>query len=491
MKYYLKNINASNEVSKWFEKRIKEPCDLSEQEHIADFFVSGDCPKRFERMTYNEALKASEKWIEKLNKQAEKIKELKKDTKVELDFKDGFKFVRLVGENAYKREGKLMRHCISSYFGKKDEIYSLRDKKNNPHCTISKRSKQIKGKGNGSIHPKYIKYVVEFLEYLKVEVRDSEMKNLGYVNIENFEDENAVFPNLFRGKYFYKGNIKQIIDKNGKEYQSLTLWGLFNLFDFDLKLNTKFNFSIEKSTQGFVKYFKKSNKKNIKAENHAKISAEDHATISAKYNATISAEDNATISAGDRAKISAVYYAKIKAEDYAKISAEDHATISAENHATISAGHNATISAGYNATISAEDNAIVSAEDYATISAENYATILVKYNAKVSAGHNATILAEDHAKISAGDRAKVSARHNATISAGDNAKVELKGINALAIAGKDSKMKGVIGAWIVLTEYDKNYNIIAVESAKIDGKKIKEDTWYKLENKKFVEVENS
>ncbi len=34
------------------------------------------------------------------------------------------------------------------------------------------------------------------------------------------------------------------------------------------------------------------------------------------------------------------------------------------------------------------------------------------------------------------------------------------------------------------------YKPICVKSKKIDGKIIKEDTYYKLENKKFVEVED-
>ena len=119
-----------------------------------------------------------------------------------------------------------MRHCVESYYGKDDEIYSLRDKKNNPHATFSKSSQQIKGKGNGNIHPKYVKYCVEFLEHVGISVRDSEMANLGYVNIEKVDDENAVFPKeyLFRDKYFSSDNTDKIIDKKGNKYESINLW---------------------------------------------------------------------------------------------------------------------------------------------------------------------------------------------------------------------------------------------------------------------------
>ena len=37
-----------------------------------------------------------------------------------------------------------MSHCVASYYGRDVEIYSLRDKKNLPHCTLEKDN-QIKG----------------------------------------------------------------------------------------------------------------------------------------------------------------------------------------------------------------------------------------------------------------------------------------------------------------------------------------------------------
>jgi hypothetical protein len=53
--------------------------------------------------------------------------------------------------------------------------------------------------------------------------------------------------------------------------------------------------------------------------------------------------------------------------------------------------------------------------------------------------------------------------------------------------------KGKKGCWIVLAEWGEDNKthipvIKCVKAKKIDGKAIKEDTFYKLENGKFVEV---
>lgn len=57
-------------------------------------------------------------------------------------------------------------------------------------------------------------------------------------------------------------------------------------------------------------------------------------------------------------------------------------------------------------------------------------------------------------------------------------------------AGNDGKARGKIGSWIVLTEWKSrgNERIPTVVVKRIDGTEVKEDTWYTLKNKEFVEV---
>ena len=58
--------------------------------------------------------------------------------------------------------------------------------------------------------------------------------------------------------------------------------------------------------------------------------------------------------------------------------------------------------------------------------------------------------------------------------------------------GYNSKAKGSLGCFIVLAEYKKlggECHIVDVKSAKVDGEKIKPDTFYKLINGEFVEAD--
>ena len=154
-KTYAIGLGANLTIVRWLEKTLGkylviEKPSTEEVEHIIDYLMSDVAPVRISQMTYDEAKRGAEKWNATLIKKGEHIKETATDTEVVLDFKDGFKVVKLVGKNAFEREGYLMRHCVASYFGKETEVYSLRDIHNMPHCTIEK-NQQIKGKGNGKI----------------------------------------------------------------------------------------------------------------------------------------------------------------------------------------------------------------------------------------------------------------------------------------------------------------------------------------------------
>lgn len=201
---YAEGLGADQKILKWLKTHVfsQENINQSEVEHVIDYLVSDKAPKNLSKASLAQMKANTKKWTAALTKKGNNIEERPEDIETIIDFKNGFKFVKLIGKNAYQREGFLMRHCVNSYFDKNDEIYSLRDGKNMPHATISKSLQQIKGKGNGSIHLDYIQYIVQFLEFLKIEVRDSEMANLGYSNYEMLKP--YIENKLYRDKYFYK-----------------------------------------------------------------------------------------------------------------------------------------------------------------------------------------------------------------------------------------------------------------------------------------------
>jgi len=76
-------------------------------------------------------------------------------------------------------------------------------------------------------------------------------------------------------------------------------------------------------------------------------------------------------------------------------------------------------------------------------------------------------------------------------NSGDYSSASNSGKEGCAVSlGIEAKAQGALGCFLTLAEWkevDGRWHRITVVSKKVDGKKIKPDTWYQLENGKFVE----
>ena len=121
------------------------------------------------------------------------------------------------------------------------------------------------------------------------------------------------------------------------------------------------------------------------------------------------------------------------------------------------------------------------------------------YHAQIgSSGNHAQIGSSgDSARIgSSGNHARIgSSGYHARIgSSGNHARIGSSGEDSvICCSGHGSAVKAKKGSWITLSEWEydekKERNVpVCVKTERVDGEKIKEDTFYKLENGEFVEV---
>ena len=186
-------------------------------------------------------------------------------------------------------------------------------------------------------------------------------------------------------------------------------------------------------------------------------------------------------SSGDYAKIaSSGYYARIGSSgNYAQIGSSGYSAQIA------SSGNSAQIgSSGNSAQIanSGDCAQIVSSGDYAKIGNSGYYAKIGNSGdcaQIVSSGYSAQI-------ASSGDYAQIA-------SSGDSAQIGSSGEHSVVFAaGHNSIAKAKIGSWITLTEWEYNDGVrvpICVKTEQVDGERVKADTFYKLIDGEFKEVE--
>jgi hypothetical protein len=142
---------------------------------------------------------------------------------------------------------------------------------------------------------------------------------------------------------------------------------------------------------------------------------------------------------------------------------------------------------------------LASSGNYSQLAASGYSSQLVAsgYSNQLAASGDSSQLAAsgNYSKLAAsGDSSKLAASGNSSklAASGNFSRLAASGDSSIAVGiGINNIAQGKKGCWIVLAEWvvkDNKYIPVCVKSEKIDGKKLKENTYYKLENKKFVEV---
>lgn len=159
---------------------------------------------------------------------------------------------------------------------------------------------------------------------------------------------------------------------------------------------------------------------------------------------------------------------------------------------------------------------ILSTGEYSTIATSGFGTTITSKGGGdniasldtsdiFSSGYNSSMYASggNSTIASIGNAAKISMNSNcgyinsigrdATImSIGINSEIDSSGENALIMcSGERTSVKAKKGSWITLTEWehkDDRMYPVCVKTEYVDGKRIKEDTWYQLKKGKFIEV---
>ena len=209
-KFIIRDYEATEEVEEaepdspeWLKKSLEKGEEVvnviitrnleGQVEHIIDWLRADVSPKNLEAVSFPEALKQSEDWLKSIKKKKVNKNEAEEGETVLKTYPDGYTWRELTGKEALNREGKEMGHCVGSYFARVQEgtrILSLRDPKNEPHCTIEitpgGRVAQIKGKANKSVVEKYRGYVQDLLDtdLKENQVNVDELRNIGIIDID-------------------------------------------------------------------------------------------------------------------------------------------------------------------------------------------------------------------------------------------------------------------------------------------------------------------
>ena len=154
----------------------------------------------------------------------------------------------------------------------------------------------------------------------------------------------------------------------------------------------------------------------------------------------------------------------------------------------LSANNSSLVSAEYDSKLasSGDKSQLASSGNHSQLSSSGFNSKLA------SSGDNSQLTSSgNHSQLaSSGDKSQLASagNHSKLSSAGSNSRLVMTGKNNVgANIGIEGTIQGKKGDWITLAEYKEGV-CVCVKSAKIDGEKIKEDTFYQLKNGEFTAI---
>ena len=182
----------------------------------------------------------------------------------------------------------------------------------------------------------------------------------------------------------------------------------------------------------------------------------------------------------------AVSYVKERCTNECNAEPGKPATAGDSGAATV--GDSGAATAGDYGAATAGDSGAATAGDYGAATAGDYGAATAGDRGAATAGDSGAATAGDYGAATAGDSGAATAGDYGAATARGKAST---GSNGLSVArGSNVQVKGGIGAILVIAEErEDTYDIVDWKAVLVDGKIVKADTWYRLENGELVEVD--
>jgi hypothetical protein len=189
----------------------------------------------------------------------------------------------------------------------------------------------------------------------------------------------------------------------------------------------------------------------------------DPKIATAGYRGAATAGDRGAATAGDRGAATAGEYGAATAGEYGAATAGEYGAATAGEYGAATAGEYGAATAGYRGAATAGE----------------YGAATAGYMGAATAGYMGAATAGDSGAATAGYRGAATAGNSGAATAKGSVSVGENG--AALVRGNNIKAKGGIGSILVLVEENEdNCDIKYWKAVKVDGKKIKADTWYCL-----------
>ena len=190
-------------------------------------------------------------------------------------------------------------------------------------------------------------------------------------------------------------------------------------------------------------------------------------------------------------KYSAVAGAKtssVEGGDQSAVAGGDRSCASGGDRSAVAGGKLSNVTVGKLAAAAGGDGSAVTGGYHSSVAGGDWSDVIGSDRSAVAGGRNSFVKALSRSTLAGGDESTViGGKQSAAVS---RQAVSVGANGAALCRGRGCQIRGGLGAVLVIAlENEKDHDIADWKAVVVDGKIVKADTWYRLEDGELIEVE--
>jgi hypothetical protein len=182
------------------------------------------------------------------------------------------------------------------------------------------------------------------------------------------------------------------------------------------------------------------------------------------------------------------YRSALNGGDSSALNGGDSSALNGGDSSALNGGDRSALNGGYSSALNGGDSSALNGGYRSALNGGDRSALNGGYRSALNGGDSSALNGGDSSALNGGYRSALNGGYRSALNGGSESKLTGGKYCVVYGSGIDAQVRGGLGSVLALAEFDDGYNLIKVHVKAVDGKKIKADTFYKLQKGQFVMV---
>ena len=166
----------------------------------------------------------------------------------------------------------------------------------------------------------------------------------------------------------------------------------------------------------------------------------------------------------------------------------DRSALTGGDCSALTGGDRSALTGGSWSALTGGDNSALTGGSWSALTGGDCSALTGGYKSALTGGDRSALTGGNSSALTGGNSSALTGGSWSALTGGNSSALTGGNYSVVYGNGSDAKVRGGLNSVLVLAEYDEYYNFVKNHCRTVDGKKIKENTYYTLKNGRFSEA---